>query len=382
MRMNKFLMLGIAGLAFAACSNEEEFSNGTPTPTGEGAVTVKIISPAMTKATAIAPSEGTGSVENVKVTGEMTIELTCDNGPLTKKIQITDGTIQEDEVTFWNVTNPTLVKAYINDGRADYSDIDINAEKPNMQAAPASVPVYGEAKPTLTTTVRPGVGKDDDGNENVTDDGTDVNKNYSIFTADITLKIPVARLEVSGITHVDHSGSACAYKDLKITGVYLDNLRMTSDDDVSTDYKLPGDDVAGADTDSPLYTLIDPAEDFDSKTKWPHSETLTTPVFGYNFYASEGGKASENPHFKIRFTYSDETGTVTSQTRYATIKTYQDANQQEVAMKNGHIYKVTAAAIDDDNLKPGEDGEDLYAVTVTVTEAQWEVNTVTGVWEK
>ena len=25
MRMNKFLMLGIAGLAFAACSNEEEF---------------------------------------------------------------------------------------------------------------------------------------------------------------------------------------------------------------------------------------------------------------------------------------------------------------------------------------------------------------------
>lgn len=28
MKVNKFLMLGIAGLAFAACSNDDDLSNG------------------------------------------------------------------------------------------------------------------------------------------------------------------------------------------------------------------------------------------------------------------------------------------------------------------------------------------------------------------
>ena len=376
MRMNKFLMLGIAGLAFAACSNEEEFGGNNTTPEGEGAVTVKIVSPAMTKAV-----EGTTGADQstVKVQGDLIITLECDGGPLTKTVTVGDDGAQA-EVTFWNVTNPTKVTASMNDGTNDYTAININnASEPNMQALPVSIPVYGEDIPEPTNNTRPGVAADDDENENANEDGSDVNKNYTIYTATVNLEIPVARLEVSGITHVDHSGAACKFKDLKITGVYMDNIRMTSDD-ACGNYRFPGDATGGSETDSPLSEAIDPAESFVAGTYWPHDvASVTTPVFGYNFYSTEAGKIEENPSFKIRFTYSDETGTVTNQTRYAYITKYLKGGE-EIALQNGHIYKIESAEITDDNLVPGEDGEDLYAVTVTVVEATWTVDVITAEW--
>ena len=378
MKMNKFLMLGIAGLAFAACSNEEEFAGTSQTPEGEGAVTVKIVSPTMTKAISEGTDEANG--ETVKVTGQMLITLQCAEGPLTKEVTV-DENGTESEVTFWNVTSPTLVTVTMHDGQKSYADINIdNASAPNMQALPASIPVYGEDVPDLAgNIVRPGVSADDDTNANVNDDGSDVNKNYQIYTANVDLTIPVARLEVSGITHVKHEAPAtCEFKDLKITGVYMDNIRMTSDDDVAN-YRFPNDQVGGAEANSPLSDAIDPAESFVNGTTWPHSTTLTTPVFAYNFYSTENGEIAKNPSFKIRFTYSDDAGTVTNQTGYAYITKYMKGGS-EIALQNGHIYKITSAEITDDNIVPGEDGEDYYGVTVTVTEATWTVDVITAEW--
>lgn len=378
MKMNKFLMLGIAGLAFAACSNEEELAGISQTPEGEGAVTVKIVSPAMTKAI----EEGTGEAdgETVKVTGKMLITLSCAEGPLTKEVDV-DENGTESEVTFWNVTSPTLVTVTMNDGLKSYADINIDqSSAPNMQALPASIPVYGEDVPELVgNIVRPGVSADDAQNENASEDGSDVNKNYQIYTATVNLTIPVARLEVSGITHIKHEAPAtCKFKDLKITGVYMDNIRMSQDDDVAN-YRFPNDQVGGAEANSPLYDAIDPAEAFVNGTTWPHSTTLTTPVFAYNFYSTEAGDIAKNPSFKIRFTYSDDAGTVTNQTGYAYITKYMKGGS-EIALQNGHIYKITEAEITDDNIVPGEDGEDYYAVTVTVVEATWTVKTITADW--
>ena len=373
--MNKFLMLGIAGLAFAACSNEEDFGGNNTTPEGEGAVTVKIVSPVMTKAV-----EGTTGADQstVKVQGTLLITLECDGGPLTKTVTVGEEGAQA-EVTFWNVTKPTKVTASMNGGTDDYTAININASEPKMQALPVSIPVYGEDKPKETNTVRPGVAADDDENENANNDGSDVNKNYTIYTATVNLEIPVARLEVSGITHVDHSGAACKFKDLKITGVYMDNIRMTSDD-ACGNYRFPGDQVGGAEDESPLSEAIDPAESFVAGTTWPHDvASVTTPVFGYNFYSTEAGSTTENPSFKIRFTYSDDAGTASQQVRYAYITKYMK-DGAEIALKNGHIYRITSATITDDNLVPGEDGEDLYAVTVTVVEATWTVDVITAEW--
>lgn len=112
MRMNKFFMLGLAGLAFAACNNEEEMGNQFPE--GTGAVTVKIVSPAMTR------TIETGTTDNsVKVTGNVTIKLEAQTGG--DEITLTAKELEtQNKVTFWNVNGPTKVTVTMNDGKDSY----------------------------------------------------------------------------------------------------------------------------------------------------------------------------------------------------------------------------------------------------------------------
>lgn len=397
MKWNKFFMLGVAGLALCACSNEDEVTN-TSLPTGEGAVTVRIVSPALTKSVA----EGTTG-SSVKVEGTLTIKVTHNNNQtLTKDVTIgSDAT--DATVTFWNVTSPTKVEAYMNNGVADYSSVAIapkgsGENAPNLQAEPKSIPVYGSTTTINTTgTTQNGKASEGDNDDNVTADGSDVNKTYQMLTATVDLEIPVARLEMSGITHVGHSGGSCEFTDLKITGVYLDNLLATGGASSRSNYVFPDDNETTTEPETPLYDAINPAEDFTSTGTWPKVTTgITTPVYAYNFYApaddetiNNGAITEEiseqyNPHFKVRFTYTEgEAPNTTTQTRYAMITKYTSTSgaSDYLVMRKGHIYKITAAAISDDNIVPGEDGEDLYALTVTVEEAEWTVNTVYGAWE-
>lgn len=398
MKWNKFFMLGVAGLALCACSNEDEVTN-TSLPTGEGAVTVRIVSPALTKSVA----EGTGNVETVKVTGKLTITVTHtandvnNSSTISKTIAITDGEPATSTVTFWNVTNPTKVEAVMHSGQASYSEISIgNTSTPNMQALPASIPVYGSAEGAeivLTNNTNNGVANNTgDANAGANSDGEDPGRTFQMYTASVNLEIPVARLEMSGITHVDHTGSSCEFTDLQITGVYLDNLLLTGGAQSRSNVKYPDDTDAGSETNSPLYDAINPAESFVNGTTWPHDDSKTNPVFAYNFYAPDDDDASltsvteeqsaqYNPHFKVCFTCKESAGSATTMKRYAMIKKYEDSEGNALVMRRGHIYKITGGTISDDNIVPGEDGEDLYAITVTVTEATWEVETATGTWE-
>ena len=377
--MNKYLMLGLAGLAFAACSNEEDaIDNGNPTIDGNAAVSIRIVSPAMTKAV----EDGTGNVGTVKVTGTMTITVNHSGQPLTKTVVIDENSPAQSTVTFWNVQSPTSVEATINGGISDYSTVAISETNPNMQALPASIPVYGVATPTPTNDVSIGVDADDANNEGANEDGNDPDRTFQMYTATVDLTIPVARLEVSGIQHVEHlSGDQCDYTNLKIESVYLDNVRLKGGDTSTTNLKDPNDTNpgAGSEDDAPacFVDAITPAADFVAPTKWP---TTDGEVFGYNFYMpASGATVADNPYFKVRLTY-DGASAGERDTRYAMITKYQDEDGADVVMKNGHIYKVTAVAIDDDHIIPGEDGEDLYGVTVTVNEAKWTVETVTGIW--
>lgn len=111
MKMNKFFMLGLAGLAFAACNNEEDLSNQLPE--GNGAVTVKLVSPTMTRAI----EEGTGDVQTVKVIGDIAITLMDGTTPKTATVTVNeDGSLSEPTVTFWNVTEPGLITAVMHGG--------------------------------------------------------------------------------------------------------------------------------------------------------------------------------------------------------------------------------------------------------------------------
>lgn len=101
-------MLGMVGLAFAACSNEEEVGNNL---SGNGVVEVKIVAPS----TKSLVDGTTGNNEDkVQVTGEITVELTAGTGSQSTTI-IADG--KTHTVKFYGVKAPSLIEAYINDGK-------------------------------------------------------------------------------------------------------------------------------------------------------------------------------------------------------------------------------------------------------------------------
>ena len=387
--MNKFFMLGLAGLAFAACSNDEEVGNQLPE--GNGAVTIKLVSPAMTKAV----DEGTGSVSTVKVTG--TVTITLQDGTDTKSASVSvseDGTLSSPTVTFWNVTNPGKITAVMHDGISNYSNVAITGGNPELQTLPASIPVYGEATPTPMNISKPGVDGEDDTNFGA--QAGDQNKNFDMYEATVSLQIPVARLEVSGLTYVDHQDGACKFEDLKICGVYLDHVRPGDGADPEN-YKFPSDANGGPDSeeDALLYDEINGGlsggDLFTSTVSWPTDANKTTPVFAYNFYAPAANDATitsvdknvsiaQNPHFKVVFSYTDNSTAVsTTKYRYAMITAYKEGDNY-IVMRKGRIYKITGAQISDDAIIPDEEGNTTYGVEVTVKEAVWEVHTITGEW--
>lgn len=401
MKMNKWFMLGMVGLAFTACSNEEEVT-GSKFPAGKGAVTIKIVSPTVTK------SIGAGHDANVTVvpgTGsEVVITLTdktAQGSNVDRTITLSAATWNDNDgdkaVTFWNVTDPQKVTVSMNGGKSAYTSDGVTGT--GLQDV-ANVPAYGETGTFTATTTS---GSADMGNQNDEDagtgteeGGTDESTVYQIYTASVQMAIPVARLEVSGIKHIitgsheegDEEGD-CQYKTLTIAGVYLDNVIPTgagvsysngafscstgTPQDYCYEEKKGTGDVA---------ILKDPATPTDFLTvngEWP----ANGKVFGYNFFGVDG--ADNLPLFKIYFSNSEPADgqTIPAGPRYAMITKYTAASGTPITQfEPGHIYRITSATLDDKNIIGDEGGNTLYGVEVTVTEAQWEVESIEGVWQE
>ena len=380
MKLNRFFMLGLVGLAFAACGNEDEAENALAQ--GNGAVSIKIVSPtANSRAVTSDTPDGT-----IKVTGPATVSLTAtfDGEEKIKTIDLARG---ETEAKFWNVTNPTLVTVSMNDGTKVYTT---SINDVTMQVT-ESIPAYGETK-DFTYNNRTGTPTLEDitnGDNTGAKDG-DTDKTFFMYEATVDLKIPVARLEVSNIKHKKEVESVkCEYATLTIDGVYMDNIRPTGTGDL-TDYKFPGDNGGTASgTDAILFDAI-PAEGnannfMDYDLSWPAAdEDGKAQVFAYNFYAPEtGDDTSVNPIFKIYFKTAtpSNTGEIMATPRYAKIVNYKsEVNGAPIVLLAGHVYRITDVQLEDKNISGGEGGDELWGVTVTVREAAWQVETTYADW--
>lgn len=390
--MNKFLMLGIAGLAFAACTNEEEL--GSQFPEGTGAVTIKIAAPTVTKE--IAP----GHSADVKVepadNSNVIITLTGSNS-YSETITLTaDQWEKQQQVTFWNVETPELVTVAMNDGKKTYTTTDV-VEAATLQAV-ENVPAYGETNQfTLTDrTGSPTIGNAYEAGADAADN--DQNKVYQLYTATVTMAIPMARLEVSGIKHIvsqdGHATTDCAYEVLTIAGVYLDNVYANGNGVTYTegtgfsaatgtpvDYSFDGTNGTGI---TAVLKNAATEENFGGTNfltvdgVWP----ATNNVFGYNFFGATG--ADNLPKFKIYFDTSDAKNgqDPLPAPRYAMITKYWNENKttEITSFVPGHIYRITSAELDDENIIGDEGGNTLYGVEVTVTEATWKVETIKADW--
>ena len=301
MKLNKFFMLGLAGLAFAACSNEEEVENQFPE--GKGAVSVRIVTPTLnTRNAGVATSGDDGA--SVSLKGDLTVTLTGSNG-YNETITIDANEIDQSTVLkFWNVETPQKLTVSINNGAYSYTDVDLST----LQVAAADAPAYGEtttfSKSSATTGQKPDHNEDNDVKEDGTEqgadeDGADDNTVYQMYEATVTMHIPLARLEVSNIKHTEHSDDNCIFTSLIANGAYLDGYTTIGGTYSESGFKAGGsagdfsfDGVSGSGSQSALRDVIGTG---DSGVSFMGGETLAGP-FTYNFYAN-----GTNPIFKIYF---------------------------------------------------------------------------------
>lgn len=393
MKISKSLFLAFAGLGLFACSNED-VTEINQFPEGSGAVSVKLVNPTSLSRTSD-KTPGDAGTTTISITGKLIVSL-YEETDLTKVAQtltIDASSVNNDtELTFWNVTKPGKITVSINGGASDYTSTAINGD--GMQNAPAGIPAYGETTEfTLTDkTGSPNIANDNDadtGNkqEQGADEG-DQNKVYQKYSASVTMAIPVARLEVSGLTHVD-KGTTCAYTTLAIKGVYMDSLYTqggtysTTDNKYSigsnlVDYCWGKNNGLGTGETAILREEIagEASErSFLGSSIWPKENDK---AYAFNFYAG-----NENPVFKIYFDTSESSddNSPLPAPRYAMITKYVNANGGgDVTFENGKIYRIISAELEDKNIIGDEGGNTSYGVVVTVKEATWSLVDVNAVW--
>lgn len=365
MKMNKFFMLGLAGLAFAACNNDDEVVNGNIE--GTGMVEVTIQSPS-TKSLQSATS---GS--SVIVGGNITVEV-YSGGSLQGSTIIERNQSDEDDkstytVQIFNVTNPDKVVAYCNDGKSINDDADISITDSRLQAEPQSIPAYAEAG-LSTADIKGEMENEKDG------------KVYQRYTKSLKLEIPVARIELSGLKHVDED-ETCKFASLFINGVYLNNIYAKKNDETaSSSYSWNVNSTEESENFPILYDVIGNFGVGESFLKTDDLEPVfpgNNQAYAYNFFAGEGKTL---PELKIYFnaaTASSEDNPVTAP-RYAIVKSYKNSDGPITEFLPGVIYRITNAELDDKYIGPNENGDTVYGVEVTVEEARWSVTDIEAEW--
>ena len=353
MKMNKFFMLGLAGLAFAACNNDEEMTGNNLS--GNGVVEVKIIAPVTRTLGAATPgTAGVDQIEVVPTDGKIHVKLTAGTGEYTKEVA------PGETAKFYGVKNPTKVEAWVNSG--DTKALGTTKITDLQSIAPKDYPAYGSSDEITLS------GKTE------MNDGT----NYEMYEATVTMELPVARLEVSGIKHVTHpteDETSCKYKTLTIDGIYLDKISLTDGGEI-VDYHMPAVGEEGEDGYIPAPVLWDeiPSASFLGGGVWP---AVADPAQCYYYYFYPNAKM---PILKIYFanaTASTE-GDIISQPRYAVIKSYN--GQTNFQFEKGTIYRITNVILADKNIIGDEEGNTLYGVDVTVEEAAWNIADLTAEW--
>lgn len=358
MKTLKSLLMLCAGLSFCACNSD----NDNVFPEGAGIVEVQIVPPTVaTRATIGSLTENNASA--LTVTGTYTIVLEANEGGASDTWEPGD-----PNVKFTGVVGPKKVTVSVNGGLVTQTT-ELTALNTEDTKLATKVPAYGE-----TTSFS-------------------LDAANKLYTAEVQMAIPVARLEVG---EIDFTGSE--FKKLQVAGVYLDNLRTVggtyseansyfsanATPQIKDYYFNVSETLYGKDTDNEneLPYVLGDAADVDLVTN------NLPGIYAYNFYGATPGTGtideetySDNPQFKICFSAAQLNNEATTLPRYAMITKYKSGDDY-IALENGKIYQVTAAALIDDKIVDDEDGVPVeYQLEVTVEEAAWQIVPVTGEWQ-
>lgn len=370
MKTMRNLFLLCAGLSLFACSSDDDATQQFPE--GKGAITIKVTLPETRSA--VSPTDVDSEEDKVSLEGTIYVELTAATGGGIKEVD------QNGVATFYGITEPSKVEAYVNGGKYVYTnkpainlsystDPDFNTnggnttyDAYNMQAEASGVPAYGFV--TVTEA--------DKTNNSELYDGT----SYQMYEAAVTMEILVARIEYP----VNYNFEDSKFDELIFQGAYLDNIKATPDA-TKTDYRHEND----VDTEYKTTATGDAAILYDypiSEISFVTNATGVLPeadkVYAYNIYPN-----TTIPYFKLWFNGAESSSDYVVPYQYAVVNSYNSGTLTELGA--GVIYKVNQLTLTENNLATAEDGTNgdiKFGIDVTVTEAQWSVDLIDGSWSQ
>lgn len=334
MKISKYFMVAAASIMMFGCAKNDDVA---PALEGKVALTLNFVSP--TSKAEGAGTEGEEGVDKIAV-GYSTFDVKVTGSTVNYASQGTDLGDGWQQFTAGStptvyVEDPTLVEVRINGGKNSYAFTDLEGLQSTEATAMAA---YGST------------GKFTRESEGTTEVG---GVTYDLYRADVTLSIPVARLEVSGIQHVDN-GEKCEYSALS-----LDNYTVRG---VPSTVTYNTGFAAGTGTEN-FVEQINVSDFLTTGVTYP---TTDGNVYGCYILPTQA------PMLQFVLTGTID-GYITNENRYATVKTINGTPYEDFSFEAGKIYRITDVQISDDDMGSSEDGETAIALNIHVDVDDWDI---------
>lgn len=350
MKLNKYFMLGLAGLAFAACSNEDEVGNDLSQ--NSKTITVKIETGGYTTRASGNEAWTNGANNQSQITvNTVTLYL------LDKDGAIVDTKILENKSsdTFHGVSGTVTKIAAVANCQPTASGTWANVVAETFDVADyqtaENAPVYAEAV-------------------DITYKNTDTQEGYPMYEATLQLATKMSRIELSGNLQCTNLAES-AYKALTLEYVGINRantkftLRGIGSDPHSVTDNLPGFPDTGTPT-----AFYDAAA-----TPAPVLNDKNTPVA---LGTSYGYSVCGMPELLLRFNSEPvddvKEGYIIYDPAYLKITGFKTAGGNTVAMEPGKIYQITDLEFTEENITTLE--KDKICITATVRVAPWDIAAV------
>lgn len=347
MKLNKFFMLGLAGLAFAACSNEDEVGNDLSQ--NSKTITVKIETGGYTTRASGNGAWTNGANNQSQITvNTVTLYLLDKDGAIvdTKTLE------KKFSDTFHGVSGTVTKIAAVANCQPTASGTWANIVAETFDVADyqtaENAPVYAEAV-------------------DITYKNTDTQDGYPMYEATLQLATKMSRIELSGNLQCTNLAES-AYKTLTLeyVGINRANTKFaldgTGSDPHSVTDNLPGFPDTG--TPTAFYdAAAAPAPVLSNKN--------TSVALGTSYGYSVCGM----PELLLRFD-SEPIDNVTEgyiiyDPAYLKITGFKTAGGNTVAMEPGKIYQITDLEFTEENITTLE--KDKICITATVSVAPWDI---------
>lgn len=347
MKLNKFFMLGLAGLAFAACSNEDEVGNDLSQ--NSKTITVKIETGGYTTRASGNGAWTNGANNQSQITvNTVTLYLLDKDGAIvdTKTLE------KKFSDTFHGVSGTVTKIAAVANCQPTASGTWANIVAETFDVADyqtaENAPVYAEAV-------------------DITYKNTDTQDGYPMYEATLQLATKMSRIELSGNLQCTNLAES-AYKTLTLeyVGINRANTKFTLDGTGSDPHSVTDNLPGFPDTGTPTAFYDAAAAPVPVLSNKNTSVALGTS-YGYSVCGM--------PELLLRFD-SEPIDNVTEgyiiyDPAYLKITGFKTAGGNTVAMEPGKIYQITDLEFTEENITTLE--KDKICITATVSVAPWDI---------